>query len=531
VQDETGAAPGGATPLLHFSNLSKSFGGEQALDRVELSVAPGEVHGLLGQNGSGKSTLIKILAGYHAPEPGAALAINGERVTLPLPAGGFRRYGVAFVHQHLGLIPSLSATENLFIGELAGEARWFISWRQLRQRTAELFAEFTLPIDPQIEVRHLPPVQRALLAIVRAVAEMRQTAGDQHRGLLVLDEPTPFLPKNDVDQLFRLIRDIVARGAAAIFVSHDVDEVMELTDRATVLRDGRVAGTLVTALATKQDFVEMIVGRRLETTHATHRVFAHGHATIRVRNMDCGTLDDVGIALHRGEVVGLTGLIGSGSDEVPYALFGAVPGASGRLELDGKVIDLAGLSPAAAIEAGIVLLPGDRQNAGAIGALSVIDNVTMPVLGTVYRPWLLDRADMHRRTARLGQEFEVRPNRPADGFEALSGGNQQKALLAKWMQAEPALILLDEPTQGVDVGARQTVFKAIAKMAQDGAAILCASSDYEQLASICDRVLVFSRGRIVSELAGDEVTKDNIAEHCYRSLGSVLGGKPLQETG
>jgi ribose transport system ATP-binding protein len=462
-------------------------------------------------------------------EPGAELSISGEPVPLPLPAGGFRRYGVAFVHQNLGLIPSLSATENLFIGELASRSRWLISWRRLRQRTAELFAEFGLPIDPAIEVRRLPPVQRALLAIVRAVAEMRETAGDRHRGLLVLDEPTPFLPKNDVAQLFRLVRGIVARGASAIFVSHDVDEVLEITDRATVLRDGRVAGTLQTAGASKQDFVEMIVGRRIEPTQPGHRAFGRADARIRIEGLHCGTLDDVSLALHAGEVVGLTGLIGSGYDEVPYALFGAAPVTGGRLDLDDRRIELSGLDPAAAIAAGIVLLPGDRQNAGAIGSLSVTDNVTMPVLGSVYRSWLLDRAGMHRRTRRLGEEFEVRPNRPEGGFEALSGGNQQKALLAKWMQTEPSLILLDEPTQGVDVGARQTVFRAIERMASGGAAILCASSDYEQLAAICHRVLVFSRGRIVSELVGAQVNKDNIAEHCYRSLGSVLGSDHAQE--
>ncbi|MEQ9639169.1 MAG: sugar ABC transporter ATP-binding protein [Alphaproteobacteria bacterium] len=526
-----GVAPTGATPLLQFRHLSKSFGGERALDDVELTIAPGEVHGLLGQNGSGKSTLIKVLAGYHAPEPGAELAINGEQVPLPLAVGGFRRYGVAFVHQHLGLIPSLSVTENLFCGELASRSLWAISWRRLRERAVNLFDEFGLAIEPDIDVRRLPPVQRALLAIVRAVLEMRETAGERHRGLLVLDEPTPFLPKHDVDQLFSLVRDIVATGASAIFVSHDVDEVMDITDRATVLRDGRRAGTLVTREATKQDFIEMIVGRRFELTAPSHPTFTRDEATIRIENLTCDTVPGLSLDLHRGEVVGLTGLIGAGFDDVPYALFGAAGTTSGRLQIPDRRIDLATLDPRSAIAAGIVLLPGDRQNSAAIGALSVTDNVTMAALGRYFRPWLLDRARMRTRTRDLAAEFEVRPNAPDARFEALSGGNQQKALLAKWMQSDPMLILLDEPTQGVDVGARQTVFKAIAEVAGRGATVVCASSDYEQLAAICDRVLVFSHGRVVSTLEGDAVTKDSIAEHCYQSLDSALRDPARQGTG
>ena len=227
---------------LHLSGLSKTFGGQKALDDVSLDVRQGEVHGLLGQNGSGKSTLIKVLAGFHQPDAGSRLAIRGTEVPLPLAPGAFRHYRMSFVHQHLGLIPALTVVENLLIGRLAGQHAWAINWAAERRRARARFESYGIDIDPAAAVATLPPVQRALLAIVRAAGEMSDDAGEGN-GLLILDEPTPFLPKQDVQQLFRLMRRVVATGASAIFVSHDVDEVMDITDRATVLRDGRVAGT------------------------------------------------------------------------------------------------------------------------------------------------------------------------------------------------------------------------------------------------------------------------------------------------
>jgi ribose transport system ATP-binding protein len=521
----TEAEPSASVALaLVIHNLSKTFGGQRALASAGLEIRRGEVHGLLGQNGSGKSTLIKILAGYHAPDPGGRLLIDGGEVELPLEPGEFRRYGISFVHQNLGLIPSLTVVENLFVGELASRLRWGISWERERRRAAAIFAKYGLSIDPATTVAKLPSVQRALLAIVRAVEEMR--SGDRRRrgqGLLVLDEPTPFLPQHDVEELFALVRGIVHEGASVMFVSHDVDEVLAITDRATVLRDGVVAGTLITRESTRQEFVEMIVGRRVETVPARPQDFGLEEADTAIEGLSGGTLEDLSIQLHRGEVVGLTGLIGSGFDEVPYLVFGSRPAEAGRLKLRGAIHDLADWDPARAMDANVVLIPGDRQNAGAVASLTIADNVTVPVLSTEYRAWMLNRRDMSRRAGRLARQFDVTPSDPSLPFEALSGGNQQKVLLAKWLQMRPDLILLDEPTQGVDVGARQKVFTAIREAAGAGAAVVCASSDYEQLATICDRVLIFSRGRVVSELIGSAISKELIAEHCY--LGS---GRPLE---
>ena len=506
------AASLAAPPALSVAGLSKKFGDAYALRDVSLAVAPGEVHGLLGQNGSGKSTLIKILAGYHAPEPGAEISVFGR----PFAEA---RAGIAFVHQNLGVIPSLSVLENLRLHSFAG-GRIMINWRAERAAAAAAFAHYGLSIDPMATLGALAPVEQAMVAIVRAMAEITARQ-DQHggRGLLVLDEPTPFLPRAGVDQLFDLVRGVVRRGASVIFVSHDVDEVMTITDRATVLRDGEVAGTLVTAAAQPEDFVELIVGRRVARFHIGHRKMAEGVGDVAVSGLGGGVLQDIGFTLHRGEVLGLTGLIGSGFDAVLAILAGARPHAAGDLVIRGKRLHLATLQPHTAIAHGIAFLPADRLGAGGVGSLSVADNVTLPVLRRFERYLLLDRQAMRATSERLGEEYTVRPNRPDLPLAALSGGNQQKVLLAKWLQRAPALLLLDEPTQGVDVGARQQVFLALEQAAQSGTAILVASTDYEQLEQLCDRVLIFTRGRIMRELKGDEVTKDRIAECCYASLG------------
>ena len=510
-------APGRPAPLaLHLTGLSKTFGGQKALDKVALEVAQGEVHGLLGQNGSGKSTLIKVLAGFHAPDPGGRLQVCGADVAMPLAAGAFRQHRMSFVHQHLGLVPSLTVLENLLVGRLAQRSAWAINWRAERRRAAERFAGYGVALDPAAQVADLAPVQRALLAIVRAAGEMDE-AGGSGNGLLILDEPTPFLPKQDVEQLFRLVRAVVARGASAIFVSHDIDEVMQITNRATVLRDGRVAALLVSRAASKQDFVQAIVGWRLLAAERPAVSAPQGAEGVAVRDLAGGSIRGFSLYAGKGEVIGLTGLIGSGYDEVPYLLYGAEPAARGMMALAGRALRLPGLSPATAIANGVVLIPADRPNAGVIGTLSVSDNVTMPTLGAG-RSWLLDRRAMVARAGALGQDFEVRPPDPALPVSALSGGNQQKVVLAKWFQQAPQLVLLDEPTQGVDIGARQTVFGHIAKAAAGGAVVLCASSDYEQLAAICSRVLIFSGGAVVATLAGAAISKQAIAERCLGSL-------------
>ena len=514
----------GAPPRLEALGLSKSFGGTQALDAVDLTVLPGEVHGLLGENGSGKSTLIKILAGFHAPDEGD-LWISGEPVKLPLAAGQFRALGLSFVHQDLGLVESLSVLENLRVAELAASrSRWGISWRRERRRARETFERYGLRLDPAAPVAALKPVERALLAIVRALEEMRLVGDGQ--GVLVLDEPTVFLPREGVERLFALVRGAAADGASVIFVSHDLDEVRQITDRVTVLRDGRVVGTVVTAETSETRFVELIIGRRLAALAAAEHVDRSGRRVgVSIDGLSGEVVSDLSLDVHEAEIVGLTGLLGSGFEEVASLLYGARPARSGRLTVGGRSIEARRLTPTRARELGLALIPADRKNDGSIATLTVADNISLPVLDRYFSGVGLRRRQLQRGAARLMHELDVRPNDPGLPYGALSGGNQQKALLAKWFQTDPTVLLLEEPTQGVDVGARVQIFQLLRAAAEErGMQVICASSDYEQLATLCDRVVVFGRGRVWRELVGDEVTKERIIEQSYEAMAAEAAG-------
>lgn len=521
VQNTRGAPDRGAA--LEIANISKTFGGAIALDGVSLSVDRGEVHGLLGSNGSGKSTLIKILAGFHDPEPGGEIRLYGHKVPLPVPGAQVRAMGLAFVHQHLGLIPSLSVTENLFLGDYANSDRWAINWNKAHQDAAGIFARFDLVLDPRVEVGRLSAVQQALLAIVRAYEDLRH-AGQDHAdrpGVLVLDEPTPFLPRAGVEQLFRLIRQCTDLGASVIFVSHDVDEVREITDRSTILRDGHLIDTVVTSETSHDAFVERIIGRNMEAYGGHAKKLKQAAPKVSVGGLTAPGVGPVDFDMAPGEILGITGLIGSGFDHIPALLYGARDGVSGQLTLDGRDMSLSHLSPQQALSREIAYLPADRLGAAGVGSLSVADNVALPVYSELRGPLGLTSAQIEAHAFALGQAAGVKPNAPALPLTALSGGNAQKALMSKWLQIDPQLLLLDEPTQGVDVGARQQIWDALDRTAETGASILVASTDYEQLAQICHRVLIFARGGIVAELTGLDLTKDNIAEHCYRSMSRI----------
>jgi ribose transport system ATP-binding protein len=504
-------------PIVALRHISKTFGTVRALHDVDLTIRRGEVHGLLGENGSGKSTLIKILSGFHAPDGGSELEINGRPVSVPLYPGQFRSLGMSFVHQDLGLVPSLSVVENLLVGDLTSQRSWRLSWARERRRAQETFRSFGLKLDPRAKVSDLRPTDRALLAIVRAVEEIRANTADDgsEYGLLVLDEPTVFLPASDRDELFAIVREIAATRASILFVSHDLDEILEITDRVTVLRDGKVRGTVDTAQASDEVLVEMIIGRRLQALSIEREQTEAGKA-ISITGLTGRYVRDVSLTVHEGEVVGLTGLLGSGFEEIPYYVFGARSAAAGRLEVDGKSYDLRGMSPSRALDAGVALVPADRRRDGSVGSLSLGDNVTVPVLHKYQSRVGLNRSRMRSDARKLLEQFDVRPPDPRLKYQSLSGGNQQKAMLAKWLQTKPSLLLLHEPTQGVDVGARQQIFQLMRKAAADGTAVVCVSTDYDQLAAVCDRVVVFGRGRVGRELTGDEITKERIAEQCYR---------------
>lgn len=509
----------GEAPALALRALSKSFGAQHALTSVDLTVRRGEVHALLGENGSGKSTLIKILAGFYVPDSGS-LFVNGGSVPLPIPPGGFRRWAMEFVHQDLGLIATLSVAENLLIGHLAGmRGGWCLSHGKLVEEAARILARHQVVLDPEAAVQSLSPVERALVAIVRALSGIEDSATGH--GLLVLDEPTVFLPRREIDRLFELVRRVADQGGAVLFVSHDLDEVMELTHSVTVLRDGRVAGERNTDDLSKSDLVELIVGHQLLPPAAIQKRASTAPVRLSAAGVTTRLLNNVDLDIHEGEILGVTGLAGSGFEEFPYALFGAGGRATGTVTVSGRVTELAVMDPVRALGLGIALLPADRRKDGSIGTLSATDNVTMGHLQAFSKVGRLMRRRMTATTRELMDRFDVRPRDPEATFGNLSGGNQQKALLAKWLVPPPDVLLVHEPTQGVDVGAREQIYEVLRDSARAGTAVLCASSDYEQLAVLCDRVVVFGRGQIGAELQGDELTKERIIDACYRSLASL----------
>lgn len=513
----------GTPPVLELKHVSKVFAGTRALDDVNLTVNAGEIHGLLGENGSGKSTLIKVLAGYHSPDAGAECRISGLPVKLPIPPAEVRGLGLSFVHQTLGLVPSLTVLENLRLSDWAtSSARW-INWRMEEEKAREVFARFGMTLEPRMRVSDLDPTERAMLAIVRAVEGIRFIlASEDSRGLLVLDEPTVFLPPQGVERLFALLREVVERHASVLLVSHDLEEIERITDRVTVLRDGRVRGSATTRSIGKAALIEMIVGREVSTGRTAGRAGGAKKPLLSVESLTGPLARDVSFDIRAGEVLGLTGVLGSGYVDVLYHLFGSRPCSRGALVRNGQRIDIPSLSPGAAIRLGIALVPGDRDREGSVGSLSVGENMMLQVMGRFERWGVLRRQAMNAAAEQVMERFDVRPREAGKTYQLLSGGNQQKALLAKWVQIEPEIFLMHEPTQGVDIGARTEIFKVIKELAARGCSIVCASSDHEQLATICDRVLIFAEGRVSAQVEGERIGRSEIMARVY---GLEHGGR------
>lgn len=510
-----------ASSVLAVRGLTKRFRSQAALDSVDLTLPPGEVHALLGENGSGKSTLIKILSGLHVPD-GGSLFVLGKQVPFLGPEKGPKE-NIAFVHQDLGLIQDLSVAENLLLSSLSSpRSSWRTSQRQLQAKAVTILDRYEVEIRANSQVSSLAPLDRAMLAIVRALSSLdSQRFEGSDWGVLVLDEPTVFLPHKDAERLFELVRRVASNGASVLFVSHDLDEVFENCDRATVLRNGRLAGRLRVAETNVNEIVSLMVGRDVAKSVRPSKENL-GDVLVDARNISGEVLTDVDLQVRSGEIVGVTGLAGSGFDELLYLLYGAKRARSGQMRLGEFDAELVDVTPRSAIAMGMVLVPNDRRRYAIVGSLSVTDNIMLPRLGEFSERGFISPKRLDGETRSLMDSFDIRPRDPSNEYGFLSGGNQQKGVLAKWLSTDPKLILLDEPTQGVDIGAREQIYELIRAAAKQGSAVICASTDSSQLVSICHRVIVLRRGSIVAELEGENLTKSQISESCVSS-GSFEG--------
>ncbi|MEZ5075908.1 MAG: sugar ABC transporter ATP-binding protein [Solirubrobacterales bacterium] len=494
---------------LSLKDVSKVFQGQRALDGVDLELRRGEVHALLGPNGSGKSTLIKILAGYHRPEPGAGAWMHGAPFELGDPAGAPDAH---FIHQDLGLVGDLSVVDNLaFDGGYRG--RWWLSGRHERTRAAALLAEYGIDVDVEEPVGALPRAQQTMVAIARALSR-----GVGAGALLVLDEPTVALPAHQVRQLFEVVRQVRDAGGTVLWVTHRLGEVFDLAQRVTVLRDGRRVTTVPTSELDHDQLVELIIGRPLEAFYPEPPPVGTAPPALEVRELGGGTVADVSLTVREGEIVGATGLVGSGHEDLLHLIFGGQKPRRGGVWLGGEALGRP--DPARAIGAGLAFAPADRKRLGAILDWTLRENLTLPdIHGNGPARWL--SAGSERADAREWlQRGQVVPADPEKVFSALSGGNQQKLMLARWLRCGARAFLLEEPTNGVDMGSKHAIYEALAAAAREGAAVLMSSQDPEELCAVCDRVLVLRDGLVGAELDRSALTEDRLVAETLRNANT-----------
>jgi rhamnose transport system ATP-binding protein len=500
--------PSGAPVRIELRGISKAFAATQALDDVSLDLRAHEVHALVGENGAGKSTLVKILAGVHQPDSGT-IAIDGMPTDISGPAHA-RALGIAVVHQEPRLFPDLSVAENVFIGHAPTGRLGVIDWSGTRRSAQALFDELDVQFDVGAPVRGLPMADQQLIEIAKALSiEAR---------VLILDEPTASLSAHEVARLFTIVRRLRDRGVSVLFVSHRLDEVFELCDRATVFRDGKHVVTMSTGELTTADLIRYMVGRavslfpKVETPLGDVLLDVDGLARV-------GAFRDVSFSVRAGEIVGFAGLVGAGRTEVARVLFGIDQRDAGEIRIGGRAVHF--LAPSAAMDAGIAYLPEDRHQEGLILDFPIAQNVTLPILPRLF-PRLMVRASIERQVARdYTEQFNVRMTGVDQLVSALSGGNQQKVVLAKWLATKPRILILDEPTRGIDIGAKIEVHRIISELAASGLGIILISSDLPEVLAMSDRIIVLHEGRVTAEIPRSSATEERVM---FAATGSAEDG-------
>jgi rhamnose transport system ATP-binding protein len=480
-----------AAPLLELKNIAKSFGAVRALKGVSFDLHPGEIHALLGENGAGKSTLIKVVTGAHQPDSGT-MTVNGTLVSRLTPASAHAQR-IAAIYQQPALFPDLSVAENIAFALEKLSPNHRVRWRQRRTRAGELLKRVGADIDPDAEVRDLSMPEQQLVEIARALGTGAR--------ILILDEPTASLTKKEVELLYAVLRDLRSHGVGAIYISHRLEEIFALADRVTVLRDGQSVGTNAVDDINEAQLIRMMVGREVSTIYPPAESKAD-KVVLQAQKLGCiiSGVRDVSFELRAGEVLGLAGLVGAGRTELARVLFGITPADNGEIILDGKQLVIR--SPADAVANGIGYVPEDRRKHGVILEMPVAANMTMSIHRQLFRGgWL--RFNRERELAtRYVDDLGVKTSGVEAPAATLSGGNQQKVALARWLATKPKLLILDEPTQGVDVGAKAEIHKLIRRLTAEGMAVLMISSDLPEILGMSDRIAVMRGGTIIAMLPG-----------------------------
>ncbi|MEU5340104.1 MULTISPECIES: sugar ABC transporter ATP-binding protein [unclassified Streptomyces] len=488
----------GPAPVLALKDVSKSFGAVRALHDVSLQLFPGEAHALAGENGAGKSTLIKTLAGVHRPDAGQVL-LDDSPVTFHGPADA-RDAGIAVIYQEPTLFPDLSIAENIFMGRQPRRALGRIDRKAVHAATAELMARLGVTLDPQRPARGLSIADQQIVEIAKALSFDAR--------VLIMDEPTAALTGSETARLFSVVETLRAEGAAVLFISHRLEEIFRLCQRVTTLRDGRWISSEPIDSLTEDDLVRRMVGRDLGELYPKQETRI-GETALSVQRLTReGVFRDVSFEVRRGEIVALAGLVGAGRSEVVQAVFGVDRADAGEVHVDGKRLTVG--SPTAAMDAGVALVPEDRRQCGLVMEMSIERNIALTGLDKLGKGGLVRRALEQGRAADWSVKLQLKYNKLSDSVGVLSGGNQQKVVLAKWLATEPSVLIVDEPTRGIDVGTKAEVHRLLSSLAAEGLAVLMVSSDLPEVLGMADRVLVMHEGRLVAEIPRTEATEESV---------------------
>lgn len=484
--------------ILELKNITKRFSGVEVLHEVSFTLKPGEVHALLGENGAGKSTLVKVITGVHQPDGGEIL-LHGKSVRFSDPLES-RQAGIAAIYQELSLFPDLDVAENIFVGRQPTTRSGRLDWKRLYAEAGKLLTDLGVHLDLKQKARSLSIAQQQMIEIARAFSINAR--------ILIMDEPTSSLTLNEVADLFRLVRRLRDQGTAIIFISHKLEELFELADRVTVLRDGSYVDTCPLKEVTRDQLIRLMVGRTIDNLFPKQDVAA-GEVALKVENLGCaGIFEGISFELRKGEILGMAGLVGAGRTDVARAIFGVTPPSAGRVFVEGQEVKIT--SPQQAIQLGLAYVPEDRQLHGLIAPMTLSSNISLPRLAHyARRGWLRDRIE-RKATFEAARQMEVRAKNLWQKARELSGGNQQKIVLAKWLSTNPRILILDEPTRGIDVGTKAAVHALMSQLAAQGMAILMISSELPEVLGMSDRVIVMHEGHMTAQFTRAEATQENI---------------------